>query len=192
MNKYSGSFIGAFRAKEYGGQTRTAQKEVLVKLVDIQNSIAVATSASALISTPSRRLSMIAEVFFDMNEGQTETYQLPTAYNATWEITAMANGARGNGLVELHDIISSANNPAKEYTLPNAYEFDTAIRQVRVTVTTTDNPSANSGAYTYNEGAWWLRVRWEPNLPGIDPQELEMLLSSCNVSYETARHIDES
>jgi hypothetical protein len=119
------------------------------------------------VYTPSRRLSVGIEVFFEPN---VEAESVIALYNATWTTRAKAVGVKLSD-VNLHVIESAV-------ALPRMYELDSSIRIFRVQADFVSPPTTAAAVFVF--GNWYLRALWEPNTPLRD-EELQHLFADCHL-----------
>lgn len=140
---------------------------VTAKITDIIGG-AGANVATCIITNPSTRLHGQVEVFFEPTSEPEPIF----SYNASvWDIDAFAKGLNRR-MDRLHNVELNEN-------LPRAYEWNTAIKIVRVVATCLVPQTAAAADI---DGTWYVRAYFEPNMDFTgDDEELQKLFSEAGL-----------
>lgn len=137
------------------------------------------SSNQAKILCPSRLLSLSMELFYKpvFASAPTQNPLLAAAIDAasatnTYSIRALTKGIDGADR-DLHWVVGSAStgNP-----LPGMYETDSGVRLYRLTASS----KAPTVAAAVMQLDWYVRCRWEPNLPISDDYCIK-LFAACDL-----------
>lgn len=147
-------------------------KAVAVKLARVETSGAANTTGTpkATIKNPSRRLSCMFSLTFEPDEPKA----VASYTSSTWTVQAMRPNRRTGKRGELHALVSAQ-------ALPNAYELDSAIRELKIATSLAIPTTAGAAAIA---GDWVLLVEWEPNQPAMCDKEIEDLFSFCDATVD--------
>jgi hypothetical protein len=144
-----------------------AVSKVLARVNTAGTQVLTAT-VRATIKNPSRRLSCMFSLTFEADDNQ-----VPNSYtSAAWTARAIRRNRITGKSGQLHTLVSSQ-------ALPNAYELDSAIREILITAALAI-PATSAPATL--PGNWVLLVEWEPNQPAMCQDEIENLFGDCDVS----------
>lgn len=155
------------QATRDGGGVR--QKDVLVQILKQPSDVSQRVFNIG-IRNPSRRLSLATEVWFEATSGGVLNYA-GAGGTSKWDLYAEGEGINtGNPSLSIIEF---------QEDLPRIYEYDTAVRHIRVR-TVLYAPDTLIPVAAAVPGIWYLRAKWEPNTP-LDDKELTHLFSDCHV-----------
>lgn len=142
---------------------------------------------TALVYSPSNRLKVCVTVAFEPDN--TTTPDPAFVDQPTWSIRAMSRNPESGRETPMQLAYPPPLGAVTVMPLPDAYEGDSAIKEMRVTLNlNSDNFSA---AYVPNTAGVnvVLYVTWEPNVE-ITDQERDYLYGQCSISAQAPLTID--
>lgn len=98
---------------------------------------------------------------------------------ATWQMTAIRIPPAGGGAADLNAIFVNGAGVPTDRQLPDGYEVDSAVKDVRGNITCNDGPDQNLVAGQY--GSLVIEARWEPHDGAIDRRDLIQLLERADL-----------
>lgn len=127
------------------------------------------------IQTPSSRLNVTVEVFF-------EQHSQPSAggivYVGQWRLVAAATGIRKQ-LLPMHTVYPAA--PAVYSALPESYDYASGVNHLLAVMDFGSAEESPPGSNTLVPGVWYMRAIWEPNVEMPD-DELTAIFSKCQIN----------
>lgn len=98
---------------------------------------------------------------------------------ATWQMTAIRIPPAGGGAADLNAVFVNGAGVPTDRVLPDGYEIDSAVKDVRGNITVNAGPDQNLDAGQY--GSLVIEARWEPHDGAIDRADLYQLLERADL-----------
>ncbi len=127
---------------------------------------------------PSPRLRWSITVGFELDPAA-QVVPFTAGTGPTWQMRAIRLPASGGAPADLNDIFINAAGVATARALPDGYELDSAVKDVRGTLSLFDGAGGtiDSGQF----GNLVIEARWEPHDGAVDRKDIAQLLQRADL-----------